>query len=50
VLTADIEKAFLMVRISEQDRDSLQFLWFANPLKPDSAIIHYRFARLVFGL
>jgi len=36
VLTADIEKAFLMVRISKQDRDSLPFLWLVDPSKPDS--------------
>ena len=49
-LTADIEKAFLMVRISEHDRDSLRFLWLKDPFNVDSAIMHYRFTRLVFGL
>jgi len=49
-LTAGIEKAFLMVRISEQDYDSLRFLWLVDPLKPDCAIIHHRFTCLVFGL
>ena len=39
-----------MVRISEQDRDSVRFLWLVDPLKPDSEIIHHRFTRLVFGL
>jgi len=29
-LTADIEKAFLMVSIKE-DRNMLRFLWFDNP-------------------
>ena len=29
-LVADIEKAFLMVGISEKDRDMLRFLWFKN--------------------
>ena len=30
-LTADIEKAFLMVGIKKEHRDMLRFLWFANP-------------------
>ena len=28
VITANIEKAFLMIEIDEKDRDALQFLWF----------------------
>ena len=35
-LTADIEKAFLMVSITEEDRDMLRFLWLKEPLKEDS--------------
>ena len=30
-LSADIEKAFLMVNIKEEDRNMLHFLWFDNP-------------------
>jgi len=30
-LTSDIEKAFLMVSIKEEDRNMLRFLWFDNP-------------------
>ena len=30
-LTADIEKAFLMVSIKEEDRNMLRFLWFDSP-------------------
>ena len=49
-LTADIEKAFLMVGINEADRDMLRFLWFEDPSKLNSEIVQLRFTRLVFGL
>lgn len=49
-LTADIEKAFLMVEIAPNDRDMLRFLWLENPLDANSQVLHLRFARLVFGL
>ena len=48
-LTADIEKAFLMIGINEADRDVLCFLWFKHP-NETSEMIHLRFTRLVFGL
>lgn len=49
-LTADIEKAFLMVGIKKEHRDMLRFLWFANPNEATPEIVQYRFNRLVFGL
>ena len=49
-ITSDIEKAFLMISISRVDRDVLRFLWFEDPTNPNSNVIHFRFARLVFGL
>ena len=49
-LTANIEKAFLMVGINEADRDMLRFLWFEDPSKLNSEIVQLRFTRLVFGL
>ena len=49
-VTADIEKAFLMIGIKEIDRDMLRFLWFKEPNDLNSELVHYRFARLVFGL
>ena len=48
-VTADIEKAFLMIRIRPSDRDMLRFLWFNNPEQPDSEVTDFRFTRLVLA-
>ena len=49
-VTADIEKAFLMVSIAEEDRDCLRFLWVDNVSSPLPRVITLRFARVVFGV
>ena len=49
-ITADIEKAFLMVGINNEHRDMLRFLWFDNPFSDDPATVVLRFNRLMFGL
>ena len=49
-LTADIEKAFLMVSIKEEERNMLRFLWFDNPEQDRPRIAQFRFNRLLFGL
>ena len=49
-LVADIEKAFLMIRISESHRNMLRFIWLEEPINPNGKLIHLRFTRLVFGL
>ena len=49
-LTADIEKAFLMVSMNEASKDMLRFLWFKNPSEITPEVIHLRFCHLVFGL
>ena len=49
-LSADIEKAFLMISIWRGDRDALRFLWVddINSLSPQE--ITYRLKRVVFGV
>lgn len=49
-LTADIERAFLMVSIKEEDRNMLRFLWFDDPGRDIPKIAQFRFNRLLFGL
>ena len=49
-LTADIEKAFLMVSMDEASKDMLRFLWFKNPIETTPEVIQHPFCRLVFGL
>lgn len=47
---ADIEKAFLMVSMAKDDRDSLRFLWVDDVLKENPRIMTFRFTRVVFGV
>ena len=49
-LIGDVEKAFLMIRVAEKDRDALRFLWFDNPYLVTPQIVPYRFTRVVFGV
>ena len=49
-LTADIEKAFLMISIDPSNRDMLRFLWLKDPGDLSTEILEMRFCRLVFGL
>jgi hypothetical protein len=46
-LTSDIEKAFLQIRIKEQERDSLRFFW-KSPGSDVTTV--YRFTRALFGM
>ena len=49
-LTADIEKAFLMIAVEERDRDVLRFLWVNEINDEDITIRRLRFTRVVFGV
>uniref|UniRef100_A0A914C7C2 Integrase catalytic domain-containing protein n=1 Tax=Acrobeloides nanus TaxID=290746 RepID=A0A914C7C2_9BILA len=52
VVTADIEKAFLQIALSENSRDFCRFLWLLDWTKeptPDNILL-LRFARVLFGI
>ena len=49
-LTADIEKAFLMISVADKDRDVLRFFWVNNIEEDDPEVQVLRFARVVFGV
>ena len=49
-LVGDIEKAFLMVGITEEDRDSLRFLWVRDLNTEPIEFVKLRFTRVVFGV
>ena len=48
-LTADIEKAYLQISVTEGERDYLRFLWFDNIYKENPDIMKYQFCRVIFG-
>ena len=49
-LSADIEKAFLMVGVADPDPDVLRFLWVDDPTSEAKRIVVKRFNRVVFGV
>ena len=49
-LTGDVEKAFLIVGITKEDRDVLRFLWVDDIQKRCLEIVVLRFTRVVFGV
>ena len=49
-LVADIEKAFLNIRVKEEQRDSMRFLWVRNLEDEDLEIIVFRFKTVLFGM
>ena len=49
-LIADIERAFLMISIAEEDRDVLRFLWVENIGSELPRVQVLRFTRVVFGI
>ena len=49
-LVGDLEKAFLNVEITPEQRDLLRFLWIDDPFSISPKEVVLRFTRLVFGL
>ena len=49
-LTADIEKAFIMVGVEQEDRDALCFLWVNDTTDEQPTIQPLRYTRVVFGV
>ena len=49
-LIGDIEKAFLMVGIAEEDRASLRYLWVKDPNTEPVELVKLCFTRVVFGV
>jgi hypothetical protein len=47
-VTSDIRKAFLMIGVNEEDRDSIRFLWWKD--RADKEVGLFRHNRLVFGM
>ena len=56
VISADLEKAFWQIALSEEDKDYIRFLWFKDTENFDfknfenNELIELRFARVIFGL
>ena len=49
-LTADVEKAFLMIAVDDKDRDVFRFIWVDDINKEDPKLQIYRLTRVVFGV
>uniref|UniRef100_A0A7I4YY06 Integrase catalytic domain-containing protein n=1 Tax=Haemonchus contortus TaxID=6289 RepID=A0A7I4YY06_HAECO len=52
LLVADVEKAFLQIRLQLNQRDATRFLWLLDPTSPPSEtnIRIFRFTRVPFGI
>ncbi|KAK3727775.1 hypothetical protein QZH41_016420, partial [Actinostola sp. cb2023] len=49
-LVSDIEKAFLNIAVTKEQRDLMRFLWIDDVTKPDPTVEVYRFCRVIFGM
>ena len=49
-LTSDIKSTFLNIRVKEEDRDFLRFVWATDIINSDPTFIIKRFTSVLFGL
>ena len=49
-VTADVEKAFLMIAVSDGDCDALRFIWVDNIEDQEPKLKVFRFTRVAFGV
>jgi len=47
---ADIEKAFLSIKLPPDDSEAVRFLWPSDPTNPNSEVTAYKWKRVPFGL
>ena len=48
-LLGDIEKAFLQIRVSPEDRDVMQFIWVKNVKQEPPVLQTRQFTKVIFG-
>ena len=48
-LIADIEKAFLMIQMKEEDRDAQRLIWVKDPFAEELEFVILRFTTVTFG-
>ena len=48
-ILGDIEKAFLQIEVSKEDRDAMRFLWVKDIHQEPPEICELRFTRVIFG-
>ncbi|XP_006813576.1 uncharacterized protein LOC102802412 [Saccoglossus kowalevskii] len=48
-LFSDIEKAFLQIRLAEDDKQYTKFLWLFDPTDINSPFVTYQFTSVLFG-
>ena len=50
LVSYDLVKAFLQIRLKHEDANKLMFMWVKDAYKENSEVVIYRFLRLAFGM